>query len=134
MAGAGLVGWLPPAPCGVVVDYVHVLSAVSNEAIPCKASPVNNGRQRAEGAGEMEMNADGTRTVNNSREIGLAVEEQRNLPVPGLSAHLDCLPGASERWRVGQVEVADGLDGHLVEDGGCGDVDAFGDLGMLVAE
>ena len=47
---------------------------------------------------------------------------QRNLPVPGLGAHLDCLPRASERRRVGQVEVADSLDSHLVENRRCGDI------------
>jgi hypothetical protein len=35
---------------------------------------------------------------------------------------------------VGQVEVADRVDGHVVEDGGGGDVDAFGDLGVPMAE
>src|SRR5271170_1914400 len=59
---------------------------------------------------------------------------QRNLPAPGLGANLDCLPGASKRGRVRQVEIAYGLDGHLVEDGGCGDVDALGDLGVPMAE
>src|ERR1019366_5432210 len=35
---------------------------------------------------------------------------------------------------VGQVEVADGIGGHVVEDRGGGDVDALGDLGVPVPE
>ena len=33
-------------------------------------------------------------------------------PGPGLGAHLDGFPGATERRRVGQVQVADFVDGH----------------------
>src|ERR1035438_3042111 len=53
---------------------------------------------------------------------------------PGVGAHLDGVPGAAEGWGVGQVEVAEAVDGHGVEDGGGGDVDAFGDLGVPVPE
>src|SRR5579875_732772 len=53
---------------------------------------------------------------------------------PGLGAGLDGVPGAAERRGVGQVQVADGVDGHAVVDGGGGDVDPLGDLGVLVAE
>ena len=53
---------------------------------------------------------------------------------PGLGAHLDRFPRAAQRRGVGQVEVAEGVNGHVVEDRGGGDVDAFGDLGVLVPE
>jgi hypothetical protein len=56
------------------------------------------------------------------------------MPDPSLSTHLDGVPGAAQRRGVGQVEVADGVGGHAVEDGGGGDVDAFGDFGVPVAE
>jgi AcrR family transcriptional regulator len=55
-------------------------------------------------------------------------------PEPGLGTHLDCVPGAAERRGVGQVQVADCVDGHVVEDGGGGDVDPLGDLGVPVPE
>src|SRR5271165_250042 len=62
------------------------------------------------------------------------ITERLNLPVPGLRAHLDCFPGAAKRRGVGQVEGTDGFDCHVVENGrGC-DVDALGDLGVLVTE
>ena len=53
---------------------------------------------------------------------------------PRLGAHLHGVPGAPERRRVGEVEVAHVVDGHLVEDGGGGDVDPLGHLGVAVAE
>src|SRR3984957_16439313 len=53
---------------------------------------------------------------------------------PGLGAGLDGVPGGAEGRGVGQVEVADPVDDHAVVDGGSGDVDALGDLGVLVAE
>src|SRR4029077_12160460 len=53
---------------------------------------------------------------------------------PGLGGHLDGVPGAAQRRGVGQVQVADGVDGHAVVDAGGGDVGALGDLGVLVAE
>ena len=53
---------------------------------------------------------------------------------PGLGAIWIASHGLPERRGVGQVEVADGVDGHVVEDGGGGDVDAFGDFGVPVAE
>src|SRR5258705_11730922 len=53
---------------------------------------------------------------------------------PGLGAGLDGGPGGAERRGVGQVEVADLIDGHAVEDRGGGDVDALGDFGVLVPE
>src|ERR1019366_4575929 len=56
------------------------------------------------------------------------------LAEPGLGAYLDGFPGAAEGWGVGQVQVADRVDGHGVEDGGGGDVDALGDLGVPVPE
>jgi hypothetical protein len=43
-------------------------------------------------------------------------------------------PGAAQRRGVGQVQVADRVDRHTVEDRGGGDVDTLGDLGVLVAE
>src|SRR6202020_2576087 len=55
-------------------------------------------------------------------------------PGPGLGAHLDGVPGAAERRGGGQVEGAEAVDGHGVVDGGGGDVDALGDLGVAVAE
>ena len=55
-------------------------------------------------------------------------------PGPGLGAHLDRFPGAAQRRGVGQVQVADRVDGHVVEDRGGGDVDALGDLGVPVPE
>src|SRR6266851_4795753 len=56
------------------------------------------------------------------------------LPDPGLGTHLDRFPGTAEGRGIGQVEVADGIDGHTVKDGGRGDVDPLGDLGVAVAE
>src|SRR5262249_54956955 len=53
---------------------------------------------------------------------------------PGLGAHLDGFPGAAEGRGVGQVEVADAVDGHAAEDGGGGNVDALSDLGVFVPE
>jgi len=53
---------------------------------------------------------------------------------PGLSGHLDGVPGTAQRRGVGQVQVADLIDGHAVEDRRRGDVDPLGDLGVLVAE
>src|SRR5260370_29711176 len=47
---------------------------------------------------------------------------------------LDGVPGAAERRGVVQVQVADRVDGHAVVDGSGDDVDALGDLGVLVAE
>ena len=55
-------------------------------------------------------------------------------PNPGLGAHLDRFPRAAQRRGVGQVQVADRIDGHAVEDRGRGDVDALGDLGVLMSE
>ena len=55
-------------------------------------------------------------------------------PDPGLGAHLDRVPRAAQRRGVGQVQVADRIDGHAVEDGGGRDVDALGDLGVLMPE
>src|SRR5271166_1615940 len=55
-------------------------------------------------------------------------------PDPGLGAELDRVPGAAERRGVGQVQVADRLDGHGVEDRGGGHVDPLGDLGGPVLE
>ena len=51
-----------------------------------------------------------------------------------MGTHLDGVPGAAKRWRIGQVEVAEPIDGHGVEDGGGRDVEAFGDLGVPVPE
>src|SRR6185437_1657868 len=53
---------------------------------------------------------------------------------PGLGGDLDGVPGAAQRRGVGQVQVADGVDGHAVVDRGGGNVGAIGDLGVLVAE
>src|SRR5215471_5749142 len=60
--------------------------------------------------------------------------EPKKLPVPGLGADLNGFPRAAQRRGVGKIEIAHGLDGHLVEDGCRGDVDPLGDLGTLVAE
>ena len=51
-----------------------------------------------------------------------------------LGGHLDGVPGRAERWGVGQVEVVEGVDGHVVVDGGGGDVDPFGDLAAALAD
>ncbi len=42
--------------------------------------------------------------------------------------------GLPSGGRVGEVEVADRLDGHAVEDGRRADVDPLGDLGVPVSE
>ena len=53
---------------------------------------------------------------------------------PCLGGHLGGVPGRAE-WRgVGQVEFAEAVDGHLVEEGGGVGVDAFGDFGAAVAD
>ena len=43
-------------------------------------------------------------------------------------------PRAPERRCVGQVEIAHGIDRHLVEDGGGCNVDPLGHFGVTVAE
>jgi len=53
---------------------------------------------------------------------------------PCLSSGLEGVPGGAEGWGVGEVEVGESLDGHVVEDGGGGDVDSFGDLGAQTAD
>src|ERR1035437_6996019 len=55
-------------------------------------------------------------------------------PQPCFCPSLDCIPRAPKRWRVGEVEITHGVDGHLVEERGGGDVDALGHLGMAVTE
>ena len=57
-----------------------------------------------------------------------------DLAGPGLGGHLDGVPGAAERWGVAQVQLAEPLDGHVVEQGGGRDVDALGHLGAMVAQ
>ena len=47
---------------------------------------------------------------------------------------LDGVPGRAERRCVGEVEVGDRVDGHVVVDRGGGHVDAFGDLAAEVAD
>jgi hypothetical protein len=54
--------------------------------------------------------------------------------VPGLGACLDRVPGGAQRRGAGQVEVADLINGQAAVDGGGGDVDPLGDLGVLMAE
>ena len=44
---------------------------------------------------------------------------------PGLGRHLDRVPGRPKRRAVGKVELVHVVDGHVVEDGGGEDVDAF---------
>src|SRR5450756_2503071 len=56
------------------------------------------------------------------------------VPDPVLGTDLDRVPRAAQGRGVGQVEVADLIDGHAVEDRGGGDVDPLGDLRVLVAE
>ena len=53
---------------------------------------------------------------------------------PRLCGDLGCVPGGSEGRSVGQVEVADAVDGHRVEQCGGVDVDAFGDFGAAVSD
>lgn len=49
---------------------------------------------------------------------------------PHLSARLQYIPGAAERRRVREVEVAQRLDGHLVEQRRGGDIYPLGDFRM----
>jgi hypothetical protein len=51
-----------------------------------------------------------------------------------LRGGLDRVPGCAEGRGVGQVELADLLDGHGVEQGGGVDVDAFGGFGASGAD
>ena len=67
--------------------------------------------------------------------------EERSLLVPelvvsypGLGGSLDCVPGCAEGRGVGQVELAHGVDGHVVVYGGGKDVYPFGDLGPKPAD
>src|SRR5579859_8168702 len=53
---------------------------------------------------------------------------------PGLGRDLDGVPGAAQRRGVGQVQIADLIHGHAVEDSRRGDVGPLGDLGVLMAE
>src|SRR5579875_2664305 len=56
------------------------------------------------------------------------------LAYPGLCGHLHGVPGGAE-WRgVGQVELADLIDAHPVEQGGGVGVDALGSLGAARAD
>ena len=91
---------------------------------PAPLPPAGRDRCRAAGrdAGQRRARLRGLRFLTGSRSG------------PGLGGHLDGVPGAAQRRGVGQVQVADRLDGHAVVDGGGGDVDALGDLGVLVAE
>ena len=47
---------------------------------------------------------------------------------PGLSAHLNRVPGTAERGRVAEVEVVQLVYAHAVKQGGGKDVNAFGDF------
>ena len=53
---------------------------------------------------------------------------------PCLGCHLGGVPGRPERRGVGQVELAEAVDGHFVEEGGGVGVDAFGDFGAAVSD
>src|SRR5579862_4577136 len=77
--------------------------------------------------------------LRDGRTEGLSGSGRRRMsgvdvPGPGLGAGLDGVPGAAQRRGVGQVQVAERLDAHAVEDRGGRDVDPLGDLGVLVAE
>jgi hypothetical protein len=51
-----------------------------------------------------------------------------------LGGELDGVPGAAKGWSVTQVQVAEPVNGHGVEQGTGRDVDALGDLGAMVAD
>src|SRR5215207_2268079 len=53
---------------------------------------------------------------------------------PGLGGELDGIPGAAEGWGVAQVQVVEAIHGHAVEQRVRWGVDAFGDLGVVVAD
>ena len=53
---------------------------------------------------------------------------------PGLGGDLDGVPGGSEGRGVGEVELAEVLDAHAVEQGGGEGVDALGGLGGAGAD
>jgi hypothetical protein len=56
------------------------------------------------------------------------------LPDPVLGGELDGIPGAPERWGVAEVQLVEPVHAHVVEQSVGGDVDALGDLGVLVAD
>src|SRR5258708_28069931 len=61
-----------------------------------------------------------------TRVRGPPARLEPGVSLPGLGAHLNGFPRASERRRVGQVQVTYAIDGHGVEDRcGC-DVDPLG--------
>ena len=52
---------------------------------------------------------------------------------PSLGADLNRFPGPVQPRSAGQVQAANGFDGHGVEDGGGGDIDPLDDLGAEAA-
>jgi len=44
------------------------------------------------------------------------------------------IPGTGEGRRIGKIEVSELVDGHVVVQGGCVDVGAFGDFGAVAPE
>ena len=66
------------------------------------------------------------------RDVGdsesCAVGRRQPRAHPRLRAGLQCIPGGAKRGRVGEVEVGEAVDSHVLEHCGRGDVDAFGDL------
>src|ERR671913_1427784 len=57
-----------------------------------------------------------------------------NVVGPGLGGELDGIPWAAEGWGVAQVQVVEAIHGHAVEKRVRWGVDAFGDLGVVVAD
>ena len=53
---------------------------------------------------------------------------------PGLSTHLNRIPGATDRRRVAEVEVVQIVDAHAVKEGGGKDINPFGDFPMVVSD
>ena len=47
---------------------------------------------------------------------------------PGLSAHLNRVPGTAQRRSIAEIEIIQPLDSHVVEQGGGKDVDPLRDL------
>lgn len=54
------------------------------------------------------------------------------LPVldPGLRRHLHWVPGTTQRRGIAQIQVAEGIQRHLMEERGRQNIDAFGNLAV----
>jgi hypothetical protein len=53
---------------------------------------------------------------------------------PRLRPHLHGVPWTAKGWRVGQIKLTHDVNGHLIKNRRCRDVDALRDFGVSMAE